>query len=87
MILKCIKDERNIETRCKDFLASFKKEVDNRLKNMELDIKEIKEKGDKVEKQESKLEATTQAQETVVKEAVVKEVCHNISDRMARQNI
>ena len=73
--MKCIKEERDIETRCKDFLENFKLEVDSKLGKMQSDIDEIKHE----------LRDKNQSQTGSKQEEVVKEVCSNLSDRLARQ--
>lgn len=72
--MKLLREEREIEKRCNDFLQGFRQEVDSKLNFMSSQIEGIKE-------QMKSSAQNPQAQTT----EVVKEACFNMSDKIARE--
>ena len=75
--LKFIREEREIEARCNEFLGKFKQEVDEKFHNMQSEIDQIKSKLEN--KEQPSINTSIQQSE------VVNEVCNNVSDKMARK--
>ena len=76
--MRCIKEERDIEKRCTEFLQTFAKEVHSKMDTMQGEIEELKKqfrsRADPINTDEN------------IKLRVVNEVCTNVNERIARQN-
>ena len=74
--MKCIREEREIEKRCGDFLEGFRQEVNTKLDNMQAEIEVIRAT---VQEQSCKSDLTKKPDDSVVNQ-----VMNDVRDRITR---